>query len=80
MMQVLAIIRGVGLEGFLTGATPSLVLTIRVKDLDSKEETDVPNPDLRTWKVTNQHAGTQVPIILHDQRSSIPSNCMQDVK
>jgi hypothetical protein len=79
-MQVLAIIRGVGLEGYLTGPTPSPVLTINVKDLDSKEETDVPNPDLQMWKVTNQHAGTQVPIILHDQRSSILGNCMQDDK
>jgi ribosomal protein L17 len=53
-MQMLAIIKGDGLEGYLTGAISSSASTIRVKDHDSKEETEVLNLDLQSWKVTNQ--------------------------
>jgi hypothetical protein len=53
-MQVLTIIRGVGLEGYLTGDTSPPPPTIRVKNPDDKEETDVPNLDMQTWKVTDQ--------------------------
>jgi hypothetical protein len=53
-MQVLAIIRGVDLEGYLTGDTLPPASTIRIKNPDGKEETDGPNPDLQTWKVTDQ--------------------------
>jgi hypothetical protein len=46
-MQVLAIIRGVNLEGYLTGDTLPPASTIRIlKNPDDKEETDGPNPDL----------------------------------
>jgi hypothetical protein len=51
---MLAIIKGDGLEGYLTGAISSPASTIRVKDHDSKEETEVLNLDLQSWKVTNQ--------------------------
>jgi hypothetical protein len=53
-MQVLTIIRGVGLEGYLTGDTSPPPPTIRVKNPDDKEETIVPNPDPQTWKVMDQ--------------------------
>jgi hypothetical protein len=53
-MQVLTIIRGVSLEGYLTGDTSPPASTIRVKNPDDKEETDVPNLDMQTWKVTDQ--------------------------
>jgi hypothetical protein len=52
-MQVLAIIRGVGLEGFLTGTTPSPAKTIKDKGSDDKE-TKVPNLAYLTWVTVDQ--------------------------
>jgi hypothetical protein len=51
-MQVLTIIRGVGIEGFLTGTTPSPTKTIKAKGPDD-EGTEVPNPAYQTWAAAN---------------------------
>jgi hypothetical protein len=42
-MQVLAVIRGVGLEGYLTEKSSAPVINITSKDLDGKER-EVTNP------------------------------------
>ena len=47
-MQVLAAVRGVRLEGYLTGAAAALATTIKDKDVD------VPNPAWEDWKTTDQ--------------------------
>jgi hypothetical protein len=44
----------VGLECYLTGATPPPTSSIKIMNLDNMEEADVPNPDLQAWKVTDQ--------------------------
>jgi hypothetical protein len=53
-MQVLAIIRGLGLEGYLDEATSPPPSTIRVKSPNGKEEIEAPNLDLQMWKITDQ--------------------------
>lgn len=47
-MQVLAAVRGVRLEGYLTGAAAAPATTIKDKDVD------VPNPAWEDWKTTDQ--------------------------
>jgi hypothetical protein len=51
-MQVLTIVRGVGLKGYLIKDKPPLVKIVRVKNSDGKEE--VPNSEFWLWSTTDQ--------------------------
>jgi hypothetical protein len=50
-MQVLAIMIGVDLEGYLTKDTQPPAKTIRVKNSNGKEE--VPNSEFQLWSTTD---------------------------
>jgi hypothetical protein len=50
-MHILAVIRGAGLEGFLTRRSPAPATNIKSKDADE----DVPNPVYQAWAITDQH-------------------------
>ncbi|WVZ92939.1 LOW QUALITY PROTEIN: hypothetical protein U9M48_038969 [Paspalum notatum var. saurae] len=51
--QVLAVIRGARLEGYLTGATKAPAATIKGKD-DAGKEVNLPNPAFEDWVATDQ--------------------------
>jgi hypothetical protein len=53
-MQVLAVICGVGLEGYLTRKSSASMATISSKDSNGKER-EVTNPAYDAWSLIDQH-------------------------
>jgi hypothetical protein len=53
-MQILAVIRGADIEGYLTGESPTPVSTINSTYSDGKDK-DVPNPAFQPWSIIDQH-------------------------
>jgi hypothetical protein len=57
LTQVLAVLRGAHLTGYLdeTSKAPAEMLKIKKSTKESEEEVEVPNPTIELWKAHEQH-------------------------